>query len=145
MFILENVEMFICVFIKCRHFYNWKWLEGKYVHCFMFGFETITVESEHVYWFMFWFEKINYFHFSYQMAACPTCAVFHFHLMDVDFSGGMYGMPPLVDRYGLGLPMGHAAMVRKKESLIARICIYDHICKLHSNVSAWVSIVFFFW
>ena len=64
--------------------------------------------------------------------------------MDVDFSGGMYGLPPLVDRYGLGLPMGHAAMVRKKESLIARICIYDHICKLHSNVSAWVSIVFFF-
>ncbi|XP_058113448.1 ranBP2-type zinc finger protein At1g67325 isoform X2 [Magnolia sinica] len=25
-------------------------------------------------------------------------------------SGGMYGMPPLMDRYGLGLPMGHAAM-----------------------------------
>ncbi|XP_059591146.1 ranBP2-type zinc finger protein At1g67325 isoform X5 [Vitis vinifera] len=25
-------------------------------------------------------------------------------------NGGMYGMPPLVDRYGLGLPMGHAAM-----------------------------------
>lgn len=28
-------------------------------------------------------------------------------------SGGMYGMPPLMDRYGLGLPMGHAAMVNK--------------------------------
>ncbi|KAF8389508.1 hypothetical protein HHK36_026203 [Tetracentron sinense] len=25
-------------------------------------------------------------------------------------TGGMYGMPPLMDRYGLGLPMGHAAM-----------------------------------
>ncbi|KAA8528967.1 hypothetical protein F0562_033545 [Nyssa sinensis] len=25
-------------------------------------------------------------------------------------NGGMYGMPPLMDRYGLGLPMGHAAM-----------------------------------
>ncbi|KAA8533318.1 hypothetical protein F0562_033149 [Nyssa sinensis] len=25
-------------------------------------------------------------------------------------NGGMYIMPPLMDRYGLGLPMGHAAM-----------------------------------
>ncbi|XP_042498385.1 ranBP2-type zinc finger protein At1g67325 isoform X2 [Macadamia integrifolia] len=25
-------------------------------------------------------------------------------------TGGMYGMPPLMDRYGLGLPMGHAPM-----------------------------------
>eukprot|EP00262_Sarcandra_glabra_P011610 TRINITY_DN2823_c0_g1_i1.p1 TRINITY_DN2823_c0_g1~~TRINITY_DN2823_c0_g1_i1.p1 ORF type:complete len:288 (-),score=39.83 TRINITY_DN2823_c0_g1_i1:510-1373(-) len=25
-------------------------------------------------------------------------------------TGGMYGMPPLMDRYGLALPMGHAAM-----------------------------------
>ncbi|KAM7487133.1 hypothetical protein LguiB_024617 [Lonicera macranthoides] len=24
--------------------------------------------------------------------------------------GGMYGVPPVMDRYGLGLPMGHAAM-----------------------------------
>ncbi|KAF2286485.1 hypothetical protein GH714_017293 [Hevea brasiliensis] len=26
-------------------------------------------------------------------------------------NGGMYGMPPLMDRYGLGMPMGPAAMV----------------------------------
>ncbi|XP_072971638.1 ranBP2-type zinc finger protein At1g67325 isoform X1 [Typha angustifolia] len=26
------------------------------------------------------------------------------------YSGGMYGMPPLMDRYGVGLPMGHDAM-----------------------------------
>ncbi|KAI3733340.1 hypothetical protein L6452_12783 [Arctium lappa] len=25
-------------------------------------------------------------------------------------NGGMYGVPPLMDRYGLGLPMGHTAM-----------------------------------
>lgn len=25
-------------------------------------------------------------------------------------NGGMYGVPPLMDRYGLGLPLGHAAM-----------------------------------
>ncbi|CAD5186955.1 unnamed protein product, partial [Musa acuminata subsp. malaccensis] len=25
-------------------------------------------------------------------------------------AGGMYGMPPMVDRYGLGIPMGHGAM-----------------------------------
>ncbi|XP_052187270.1 ranBP2-type zinc finger protein At1g67325-like isoform X1 [Diospyros lotus] len=25
-------------------------------------------------------------------------------------TGGMYGMPPLMDRYGLGVPMGHASM-----------------------------------
>ena len=50
--------------------------------------------------------------------AIYNCTVFHFHLMYVAFSGGIYGMPPLVDRYGLGLPIAHAAMVRRKESLL---------------------------
>jgi len=27
------------------------------------------------------------------------------------FSGGIYGIPPLMDRYGLGMPMGPGAMV----------------------------------
>lgn len=34
-----------------------------------------------------------------------------FELMISYSLGGMYGMPPMVDRYGLGIPMGHGAMV----------------------------------
>ncbi|URE33594.1 RanBP2-type zinc finger protein [Musa troglodytarum] len=30
--------------------------------------------------------------------------------------GGMYGMPPMVDRYGLGMPMDHGAMGSKSEN-----------------------------
>ncbi|XP_043712188.1 ranBP2-type zinc finger protein At1g67325-like isoform X4 [Telopea speciosissima] len=30
-------------------------------------------------------------------------------------TGGMYSIPPLMDRYGLGLPMGHAPMAAKSE------------------------------
>lgn len=34
--------------------------------------------------------------------------MFFIHLF---FAGGMYGVPPLMDRYGLGLPIATAAMV----------------------------------
>lgn len=45
---------------------------------------------------------------------CPflivsTCVFF------CPFSGGMYGMPPLMDRYGLGMPIGPATMVCCKD------------------------------
>lgn len=32
-------------------------------------------------------------------------------------AGGMYGIPQLMDRLGLGLPMGHTAMVYLKSFL----------------------------
>ncbi|GFY88124.1 Ran BP2/NZF zinc finger-like superfamily protein [Actinidia rufa] len=42
-------------------------------------------------------------------------------------TGGIYGMPPLVDRYGLGMPMGHAGMAVKSDknstSMSSRTCL----------------------
>lgn len=39
---------------------------------------------------------------------------FHVFLFLYIHPGGMYGVPPMVDRYGLPLPMAHATMVRTK-------------------------------
>nr|DAD38707.1 TPA_asm: hypothetical protein HUJ06_013029 [Nelumbo nucifera] len=57
-------------------------------------------------------------------------------------SGGMYGMPPLMDRYGLGLPMGHAMVCM--QLLVSLTLQWLHELLLYGCLLELLPIWFFF-
>ncbi|KAI3426803.1 uncharacterized protein J3R85_009676 [Psidium guajava] len=62
-------------------------------------------------------------------------------------NGGMYGVPPMMDRYGLGLPMGPGGMVYVKFLSFFRCCcvcfsLYNYVIKCCSFMQVIVLIFF---